>query len=336
MSFGGSSVMANETGFASLGPNERGLVVAPKFDVKPIFDPLRMGYPAAQRQHHIIAKSLQIPRKSLIYGLTFCEKLVLPVVVLPAIGLQISRFTEFEIELIKAHKLECPTFPIYNADVEILEFGENSTFRSSGGQNEQILSAYLNVYYSLSEQCKGRWTLSSESHSLIDYISEEKRSGTIFRLINAIPIITDVDDVEKFLRWLEKTKTERRRFTQMIVGIADEIDYAGGAEPMINDKINEINEICKELIQVTSESGLPYKSTRIELDYNFDLGKFVNYGKIASFTASMFSGSISPFAFFAGGLASKISIEPGRALKRARFKNSPFASILKLQYSEVP
>ena len=264
--------MAQETGFASLGPNERGLVIAPKFEVRPIFDSMRMGYPATQRDFHIVSESLNIPKKSLIYGLTFWEKLVWPVIELPAIGMQISRFNEFEIELIRSKKIQCPVFPIYNFNCEFLKFDEENSFKSAGDQNPQILAAYLNVYYRLLEQDKGRWTLSSETQSLIDYVAEEKAAGTSVKLMNAVPIVTEVDDADQFLKWLESTKTERRRFSQLIVGFAEEIDRSGGTEAMLSDKISEVSETCRDLLAVTEESGFRYRLSDVELD--FELGSW--------------------------------------------------------------
>ena len=137
-------------------------------------------------------------------------------------------------------------------------------------------------------------------------------------------------DRSSMTRWRQRIGADdlEALLAEMISGFAEEIDHAGGAEAILSDKVKEISETCNDLMKVTVESGFPYKSTLIELDYDFDLNKFASFRTIASAAAGLFSGGLAPAAFYAGGLASTIKISPGRALKKARYTNSPFASLL--------
>jgi hypothetical protein len=313
-----------------LGPNERGIVLTPRFE--PHNDPYNT-YREARRPSidHLRAESLELDRQSLIYALTFWDRIAWPVPVLPFTGISLGRVGPLEDTLIKERRLICIPKPIFGY-VQSMTF--SSELNSIGPQNRAIVDAFRGTFFSLASRDKGKWLLASQTTTLLDAVSRRPLSGTAVTLINAIPIVTEVEDPDRFLSWLEHTRDARRRFFWMMMQIAADLENEGGPEGYIAARIREIEDACRELLAVTEQSGLPYKTAWLEFDVNLSLSRFCKGAMAGDWGAGVLDIGIPRWtAALLGGVGACLKIGPGRALHKDHPANSPFASLVKLQYT---
>ena len=313
----------------------RGVLIANKMNVANYpFNVLRT--PGLERPPKFEGMSRRLSQESLLYYLTFWDRLVWPKIRIPMFGsIQSSD------DLIKTTRSAgILNEVIYDLDQFALDEIQISdeVFRMKGAENEIFIDSHRHAYQNLTRLNPGQWTLSSELAEASVVVQPATCKGIAIELLNAVPIVTEVEDVDDFLKWREQRSVERRRFVETINSLAIEIQYSENPVATLNDRLESIRGVCDDLYRVTSEKGYSVSFSGVRMNFNpqnLDRKNFLENGaKWSTLPGLMGLQKLAIAAFAFGSVKSTISVTRDRGIDFSTPSLSPFAAIPKLQYKK--
>ncbi len=272
---------------------------------------------------------------SLIHAATFYDKLVWPVVANPFFST--GAIDKLEAGLIDGGMLHIQSMTYTGFSSNVGSIGNRISISSDVGST--LVAHMGSTINALNSANRGKWTLSAESDDVVRAIEDDAAAGLACELINAVPIVSEINDVEDFQRWKEQRKAEIRRLHMSVRAIVSKIEAnaqnAAEAEAVVRGLAAEVSNASSDLLRVTTEMAGAFKVLNLRFQFNSKdaINRSLEWAGHGS-TYSSFAGQ-SPIGATIGaiaGLVSEIQISrcPGSILLGA--PTFPYALIPKLQY----
>ena len=137
-----------------------------------------------------------------------------------------------------------------------------------GPENEIFIESHRHAYQNLTRLNPGQWTLSTEMADASIVILPTTCKGIAIELLRAVPMVTEVDDIDDFLKWREERSPERRRFVDSMNSLAVEIQYSENPLATLHSRLRAIEVVCNDLQKVTEEKGYGFTLGDISLNFN--------------------------------------------------------------------
>lgn len=132
---------------------------------------------------------------------------------------------------------------------------QQGRFVQRGDPNQQLIDAHVQIASRLRCVSRGRWTLSNNVRELSSSAFAGQFPAIKFSLIGAIPIVSNITDWDKFLRWREDRSTERRRLLDELSRLSTELDKAENSGAFLSAIVSEIQKTSADISVVASERG---------------------------------------------------------------------------------
>jgi hypothetical protein len=319
-------------GSPSLSPNWRGIVLGPTVDVTLSKSPYNVlvqpGYPEVDA---VTVPDLIIPRTQIYHGLMFWEKLAVPVLWSTFAGAVNVRYSEEDRVLLEEGKIVSPLFDFGGIEIIDSIIFDGLGVQLQGDHAYAVLRTQIEGFRALIEDAPGRWVVASNSEELPKLIGSQSQTGIALELVNCVPVVTEIDDIERYLRFLENRTTERRRLMGLIDAIAAEIEREQDVIGTLQRRKAEISSACSDVLRVTSEGPVRFTSGLLRFNLDWNLGRLLTWPPLAEGLVGSFI-DLRPLPAIIGLLASQVRVRPGPLLDPDHPSNSPFATVVKLQY----
>lgn len=197
----------------------------------------------------------------------------------------------------------------------------------NGAMSESILRSQIQAFLDLDKKEPGAWSFAQGVNSLIvkDMAFIEKVGTLSLELNRAIPIPAKDTPLAEILEFKEKRKDQLLILRAHLASIEKEI--CGSEEPSqaLNDKVNEIDRACLELLKVSNEWRFPVVLSDLKVSVNLDPMNILK-GAGAGWSLGKELGDTGAFVGAAfGGMSSLISAKyDSIAFRSIRRPASPY------------
>lgn len=204
-------------------------------------------------------------------------------------------------------------------------------YRLAGGGGNVILEAQLAAFRDLDSKAPGTWAIAQGEKSLqiadrMDGVFSNNHAA-LLELHRAIPIPTEDVPLAEILEFKLRRKDELFSLRKHFEDMAAEISASEDASRTLSEKLNEVDQVCADLLTVSKEWQFPVKLGSLNASISFEPTKtFVSARNafVGSRSIGLSMGASSVVAGLAG-LGSVLNFKPsGFALRGIKRPRSPY------------
>jgi hypothetical protein len=269
---------------------------------------------------------------SFMYGMTYFDRVVLALPAHPVFGTDIGERSDLQKNLEALDGFHVmPLFP--EGRVDLISDMSDGSVMFDPTATRAFQDGCLKAFTDLLERDSGGWEVGNGAYGLTETRLSKAEGGIVVRIVNQLPVVTQVDDAEDFLYW----KTDQRPARVALRAALD--DFVGrlgtATHEELETKAREIGKICHELVALSEERFPGVRLQPIKLHYNWpNITKVNQFGLLGGGLGSMFGIKEVGYAAGAaiGAAITGIRVEGGPMMNSRFIASSPFASVVDLQY----
>jgi hypothetical protein len=317
---------------ADLPVGERGIVIAPRMQISVPNGIYALASPPDPPPLSVIVPDATLSRIEVYQALMFWDRIATAMVPLPISGASLgAQLCDEDVTLFQSGRLQLVEFQ-FSGMIDNASFDGHS--QSHYGQHSGlILESFRQAYAALKAREPGRWTIGTSASAIPNLVAESQTSGLAIKLTNAIPLVSEVSDLESYLRFLEDRRDERRRFMGTLTTLAGDAADSENPARVMEKMIGDISEACSDLARVAVERKL--RITFGETEITFTLSPDIARAGSRFFTRAGAAGTfgLPPiWGGMMGAASSQFSVALGPSVRRFGEYDSPFSIVNKLRY----
>lgn len=281
-------------------------------------------------------KSLAPDPLATIYAVTYFDRVVWAAPANPIFGQLFAAPSELQRAFLELGAIE--TLPlILEGSVDNLSAFEAGIALDTGATIAFETGQRLTIEGLLARDGQG-WTLGNAPFRSVVRNPKKLKDGIVLRVLQGIPVVSEVKDPEAFLRWKEERSEQRRAVQIALTSLAERLQEEGATPDEILAEAEKVRMTCEDLIRVSRERFPSIVFRPVEFSFNADeAAKGARHGHFIGKLLSGLSPEYQDLFEFCGGIGGALrglSIKGGPAFAQTLVEGSPWAAVIDLQYAK--